>query len=246
MPEPAPAPDRDEWVVSVVAAAFEGAGFYPGRGEWGIVNDCYATARTIRDRFEHRSRVPTAELPHPLSQITPARLRSLARRGLIAARQVESYGTTEWKFSTVELDAACRAEIAMSDAERAERTAASVAAAYERNLHHYGDKVAHWPVDASLNAVVSDGIAAAVDAGLIVAVDGALGRRYVPAERFEAYAETLDDARRRDTELDQRAAVLAERLFAHAGGGRLRYRAVELDMAHVARLVELLDQAQPA
>lgn len=127
--------------------------------------------------------------------VTLARLRSMAKRGLLAERPLKRGSL----FCTPELAAAIAAEEALSDGERAERTAAAIRAEYAERKEHYGDKVPLWIVT-PLARIPEDGYDPAHQGGLITKVGGG----YVPAECYDAFAEALDAYQARQKELEHK------------------------------------------
>ena len=154
------------------------------------------------------------QLPDPFDTAT---LRAAAgRRGLIHARK----NGASWEFTGRTAHARAEAEMRLTDNERALRTLAWVKAQYERNRARNGDSITLWPAGTKDGSCPADGIQAAVDAGLIIAVPRNSWDRekfYVPADAHDAYSTALADQTARSERARARVRGLAARITEFAG-----------------------------
>lgn len=174
-------------------------------------------------------------------------LRKLAKKGLLVERvQRNPYGgRSHTSFTTPEVKAAIDAEDALTDAERAERTTASIAVRYDENRAQYGDRIGLWPVDVSIMGVISDGLSQALEAGLVVEasqVKGWGGKRYVPADRYDAWLEAYEDEKLREHRHQEHVDARVARLLEFAPKTDDRSRVVELSLTQVEALIKLLEE----
>ena len=169
---------------------------------------------------------------------------ALLRRAARAGRIVTRYQAGRHQFTSHVRYAESRAEVELTDMQRAERTAAFVRDRYERQRREHGDNVHRWPVTTDYAACPQDGIRAAIELGLLVEV-GRSGlsnlMHYVPAECFDAFQTAVTDAEERAERLTARNQTLADQLLALAGPADHGRPIVQLNATQVRQLLQLLE-----
>ena len=215
--------ELEDVAVAAVAALCATRHVYPGMSDYLMARQ-WCDTRTISDQ---------AGITVPV-----AVLRAAAKHGRIVERRLDRGSV----FVTVDLAERLAAEAALTDGERAERTAAEICALFERNMAGGRDKVWSWPVDRQLAAVPQDGITPAVLGGLIreARVQG-LGVRYVPADRYDVWADAYTAEQDRETAFKDRLAALAAKIdstFPPTG----RRNAATLTSEQLEAIVALIEQ----
>lgn len=211
------------WAAAAVAKACEGRHVRQA-SSYQSITDVFLEPRKIRYAVTNDRGEWIAEHGPMPPKFGAEMLRRAARAGLIDGRDIMAPHTTrsEWRFTTCELAAKWDAERALSDGERAERTAAAVRKMYAANRAEYGDKVWRWAVSSNLAAVPQDGIRHAIDGGLLVSVSlPRLGGGYlVPAEEHDAFTDAHEACEAHQARLKDRHDDLVNRLHAICGGYR--------------------------
>ena len=214
------------------------------------VGDVWLLARDVKGwAVRHRA----DDLPSLPNGFGSPMLRRAAAAGLIAARELGDRHDV-WRFSTLDLAADWDAERALTDEQRAERTANAVRDLYADRRAQYGDTVALWPVSGNLAAVPQDGIKHAVEQGLLVRHDPR-GRLWthsglVPADQHDAFAQALADAfaqaladaEQREHRARATHSDLVDQVHAAVGGDR--YTVDHLTIPQLRAIVALLPTAQ--
>lgn len=202
------------------------------------VADVWLLARDVKNwAIRHRA----DDLPSLPNGFGSPMLRRAAAAGLIAARELGDRHDV-WRFTTLDLAADWDAERALTDEQRAQRTADAVRDLYADRRAHYGDTVALWPVSGNLAAVPQDGITHAVEQGLLVRHDprGSLWTHsgLVPADQHDAFAQALTDAEQRERRARSIHDRLADQVHAVIGGSHHTIRRLEVQQLRsiIARL----------
>lgn len=228
------------WCAAAVAKACEGYNVYQA-SKYQSITDVFREARKIKQAVEYDREWLAEHGPIP-DKFGVEMLRRTFRAGLIDGRDIATPYTTRsaWRFTTIEQAAAWDAEKALTDGERAERTAAGVRSQYENNRQRYGDRVALWPVSYNLAAVPQDGIEHAIEGGLIRRIEKGHNSGYlVPAEEWDVFAETLAIAEGREARAKAHHDELVARLHQYAGGS---LRSVNgLDAAQLEALLAIIE-----
>lgn len=170
-------------------------------------------------------------------QVQLATLRSMAKRGLLH----ETGKGRDVRFCTPTVFEEMEAENNLSEGERAERTADSIRKHYKINKDHYGDSVSLWGVSTQLAAVVSDGIGAALEGGLVRLVSKNMAeRRYVPEEVADAYLEAREAQEAREERHKAYVKGLGAKMNEYLPA-ETNTRAFELSLDQLERIVEILE-----
>lgn len=167
-------------------------------------------------------------------------LRAAAKAGAIA--EVKEH--PRWRFLSAGLAKQYAAELGLSDAERAERTAAVVASRFQQNRVQYKDDVRRWVVSARDSMGVSGGLKQALEAGLIVESTATTGfdrtPGLVPADWADTYADLLEQDARREAVIAERHRVMVGQLEGMIGPVHNRGGPVSLDDSQLARLLKVV------
>lgn len=200
----------------------------------------FSAERFYLEASDLRHRAGSSEIfgggRYPFLPHFAADLAALAQAGRID--RIKGSYSPRWRYASLSFAEAWARERDLSDAVRAERTAAEVVATVDRNRREYGDRVGLWP---ATNLRLSDGVRAAIDAGLIVERRSTgLGRDqgYLPADSADAYDEALAVAEAAAARAREIHADLAAELDARGYPGQ----AARLDTESLRWLLDRLPE----